>query len=137
MKAANHSAAKDPPAAGRGALQPGSASDAQPPTRERSPAWVDPAILDLIGRPYLAEILTAVDDGPHTIADLRHHTGAPRKATVAALRALAVHQAITRHPVTGTWDADADKHVRYQLSTAGRALIQHLWNLILWAALYQ
>jgi DNA-binding HxlR family transcriptional regulator len=110
----------------------------RPPARaDRGSAQVDAALLDLIRRAYLAEILAALDQQPHTLASLRHTTGAPRAQAVAALRALASHHAITRRPATGSWDATGDKHVQYRLTTAGHDLIERLFDPRLWAALYQ
>jgi hypothetical protein len=96
---------------------------------------IDQAILELIRHPYLAETLAALDGQPHTLASLRH-TGVPRRAAIAALRALAAHRAITREPATGTWDTSGDNVVRYQLTPAGHALVGQLWNLDVWRALY-
>jgi DNA-binding HxlR family transcriptional regulator len=108
------------------------------PTRKpRASQPVDACILDLIRRPYLAEILSALAEQPHTLATLRRHTGAPRRAAVAALRALAAHHAISRTTAAGSWDTTRDRHVRYQLTAAGRALVEQLSSLDVWTALYQ
>jgi hypothetical protein len=62
---------------------------ARPHTRtEDAQVLVDAAVLDLIRRPYLAEILAALDQQPHTLATLRHTTHASRRQAVATLRAL-------------------------------------------------
>lgn len=116
--------------------------DPGPPARphshsEDAPARADAALLDLIRRPYLAEILAALDQQPHTLATLRHTTHAPRRQAVATLRALAGHHAITRLPATGSWDTTSDKHVQYRLTAAGHDLIGRLFDPQLWAALYQ
>jgi DNA-binding HxlR family transcriptional regulator len=118
------------------------AADPGPPGRPHTRTkdarvLVDAALLDLIRRPYLAEILAALDQQPHTLATLRHTTHAPRRQTVATLRALAGHHAITRLPATGSWDTTSDKHVQYRLTTAGHDLIGRLFDPQLWAALYQ
>jgi DNA-binding HxlR family transcriptional regulator len=98
---------------------------------------VDSALFDLIRRPYLAEILAALDQQPHTLASLRRATGASRRQAVAALRALAGHRGITRRPTTGSWDVAGDRHVQYRLTAAGHDLIGRLFDPQLWAALYQ
>jgi DNA-binding HxlR family transcriptional regulator len=115
-----------------------STSAAYPRLTDHVPARVDPTILDLIRRPYLAEILTALDERPHTLTTLRHHTGAPRQKAIAALRALAAHHAITRHPppATGSWDASGDRHTTYRLSPTGHALAERLLHLDVWQALF-
>jgi DNA-binding HxlR family transcriptional regulator len=127
----------------------GTPRGATPPTPDRKRAArsrahagrgstpVDAALLDLIRRPYLAEILAALDQQPHTLASLRRATGASRHQAVAALRALAGHRSITRRPTTGSWDVAGDKHVQYRLTAAGHDLIGRLFDPQLWAALYQ
>lgn len=107
-----------------------------PATTNQEAGRVDPAILDLIRRPYLAEILTALDERPHTLASLRHETGATRQAAVAALRALAAHHALTRQPASGSWDTSGDKHISYRLNPAGHSLVQRLLHLDVWQALF-
>ena len=110
----------------------------RPHTRtEDAQVLIDAALLDLIRRPYLAEILAALDQQPHTLATLRHTTHAPRRQAVAALRALAGHHAITRLPAAGSWDTNGDKHLQYRLTAAGHDLIGRLFDPQLWAALYQ
>jgi DNA-binding HxlR family transcriptional regulator len=96
-----------------------------------------PPVLALIRRPYVAEILAALDERPHTLAGLRAATGAPRRHAVTALRALAAHRAITRTPAAGTWDAADDRRVRYRLTPAGHALIDRLFELEVWRAVYE
>lgn len=110
---------------------------ADTPAGAPPPATHDAGLVDLIRRPYVAEVLAALDDRPHTLAGLRHATGAPRRAAVAALRALAGHHAVTRLPATGSWDTTADTPVRYQLTDAGHRLIERLFDLNVWAALYR
>jgi DNA-binding HxlR family transcriptional regulator len=111
----------------------------EPPVEgeQRPPA----PVLELIRRPYVAEVLAALDERPHTLAGLRAATGAPRRHAVAALRALAAHQAITRTPAgtwdAGTWDAADDRRVRYRLTPAGHALIDRLFRLEVWRAVYE
>jgi DNA-binding HxlR family transcriptional regulator len=97
----------------------------------------DPGVLALIGRPWVAEVLAALDGRPDTLHGLRRATGAPRGQLVAALRALAAHQAITRTAGAGTWDTTRRGDHRYRLSLAGRALIDELFHLPIWQALYQ
>jgi DNA-binding HxlR family transcriptional regulator len=123
------------PHTGKHRPQPQPRPDA-PATTNQEATRVDPAILDLIRRPYLAEILTALDERPHTLASLRNETGAPRQAAAAALRALAAHHAITRQPASGSWDTSGDKHISYRLSPAGQALVQRLLHLDVWQALF-
>jgi DNA-binding HxlR family transcriptional regulator len=94
-------------------------------------------VLALIRRPYVAEILAALDERPHSLAGLRAATGASRRHAVAALRALAAHRAITRIPAAGTWDAVDDRRVRYRLTPAGHALIDRLFHLDVWRAAYE
>lgn len=125
-----------------GASVPGKGSQhpaAGPPPTNAQPPRIDPAILNLIRRPYLAEILTALDERPHTLTSLRRHTGAPRPAAIAALRALAAHHAITRHPdpASGSWDTRGDRHTSYQLSLTGHALVERLLHLDVWQALFE
>jgi DNA-binding HxlR family transcriptional regulator len=110
--------------------------DEQTPGRRKSPR-VEPAVGALIRRPYLAEILAALDQRPHTLASLRRTTGAPRRPAVAVLRALASHQAIIRHSGTGSWDTIGGRQVRYQLTTAGHALINQLFDVDVWRAAYE
>jgi DNA-binding HxlR family transcriptional regulator len=95
-----------------------------------------PAVLALIRRPYVAETLAALDERPRTLAGLRSATGAPRRHAVAALRALAAHDAVTRSPATGTWDALADGRGSYRLTPAGHALIDQLFRIEVWRAAY-
>ncbi|TMM29769.1 MAG: hypothetical protein E6F99_29525 [Actinobacteria bacterium] len=94
-------------------------------------------MLALIRRPYLAEVLAALDKRPRTLAGLRAATGAPHRYAVAALRALAAHRAVTRTPATGTWDATGDRRIRYRLTPAGHALIDDLFHIEVWQAAYQ
>jgi DNA-binding HxlR family transcriptional regulator len=98
--------------------------------------WVDPAVLELIRRPYLAELLAALDTRPHTLAELRHTTSAPRRTLVDGLRALAAHQAVTSTPHTGTWDGNADPDATYRLTPTGHTLVEHLYDLAVWRAAY-
>ncbi len=97
---------------------------------------LDPGVLALIGRPWVAEVLAALDPRPDTLHGLRRATGAPPGQLVAALRALATHRAIVRTGGTGTWDAARGGDCRYRLSPAGRALIDELFQLPIWHALY-
>lgn len=115
------------PAAGPGG--PLVAADAQP-------ARVDPAVVSLIRRPYVAEIIAALDEQPCTLVELRRCTGASRQAAIAALRALASHHAVTRHPSGGSWDTRGDKHAAYRLSPAGQALSARLFQLEVWRAVF-
>jgi DNA-binding HxlR family transcriptional regulator len=97
---------------------------------------VDPAVLDLIRRPYVAELLAALDARPHTLAELGRSTGGPRRLLVDGLRALAAHHAVTRTPHTGSWDRATDRDARYRLTPAGHALIENLFSLDAWHAAY-
>jgi DNA-binding HxlR family transcriptional regulator len=97
-----------------------------------------PAELALLRRPYVAEILAALDERPLALAGLRTATGAPRRYAVAALRALAAHRAVTRAPAPGgTWDEATDHRIRYRLTPAGHALIDSLFHLDVWRAVYR
>jgi DNA-binding HxlR family transcriptional regulator len=96
------------------------------------------AILHLIRRPYLAELLAALDgQPPRTLAALVHATRAPRRYAVAGLRALAAHGAVARTPQSGTWDGADGDGVRYALTPAGYALIGYLFDLAVWRAAYR
>jgi DNA-binding HxlR family transcriptional regulator len=96
------------------------------------------AVLALIRRPYVAEVLAALDEQPQTLAQLRHTTGAPRRQLVAALRALATHRAVTRTPPAGgTWDTATDRRIGYRLSPAGHSLIDALFHIEVWQAAYR
>jgi DNA-binding HxlR family transcriptional regulator len=97
---------------------------------------VHPAVLDLIRRPYVAELLAALDARPHTLAELRHSTGGPRRLLVDGLRALAAHYAITRTPDAGSWDRPAEPDATYRLTPVGHALIEDLFTLDVWRAAY-
>ena len=97
---------------------------------------LDPGVLALIGRPWVAEVLAALDQGPDTLHGLRRTTGAPRGQLVAALRALAAHHAVIRTSGTGSWDTTRRGDHQYRLSLAGRALIDDLFHLPIWQALY-
>jgi hypothetical protein len=114
------------------AHRPGRPDDRQAAGHRRP----DPAVLDLIRRPYIAELLDALDQRPQTLTELVHRTHAPRRHAVAGLRALAAHRAITRTPQAGTWDATDDSHAIYQLTAAGHALIEYLFRLEVWLALF-
>jgi DNA-binding HxlR family transcriptional regulator len=93
------------------------------------------AVLALIRQPYVAEILATLDERPHDLDGLLRATGAPRRRTVAALHALAAHQAITREPERGTWDGIDQERARYCLTATGSALIGHLLSVdSRWAA---
>jgi DNA-binding HxlR family transcriptional regulator len=94
-------------------------------------------VLALIGRPWVAEVLAALDQRPDTLYGLRRTTGAPRGQLVAAVRALAAHHAVTRTSGAGSWDATRGAEHRYMLTPAGRALIDQLFHLPIWQALYQ
>ena len=96
-----------------------------------------PAVLALIRRPYVAEVLAALDERPRTLAGLRTATGASRRYAVAALRALAAHRAVTRTPAAGTWDATGDRRIRYRLTPAGHVLIDELFHVEVWQAAYR
>ena len=98
---------------------------------------LDPGVLALIGRPWVAEVLVALDQRPDTLHGLRRSTGAPRGQLVAALRALAAHRAVIRTGGTGSWDTTRRGGCRYRLSLAGRGLIDELFHLPIWQALYQ
>jgi DNA-binding HxlR family transcriptional regulator len=116
-------------------VAPHPATGEPPNGPQRSPA---PAVLALIRRPYVAEVLAALDDRPQTLAGLRHATAAPRRHLVAALRALAAHQALTRTPPGGgTWDGQADRRIRYRLTPAGHTLIDALFHIEVWQAVYR
>jgi len=124
---------------------------ARPPVDADDPSTgIDAKLLDLIRRPYFAEILAALDEQPHTLAGLRRVTGAPRRQAIAVLRALAGYQAITREaattatespvagkPTNGSWDTTGDRLVGYRLTGAGHSLVQRLFDLRVWAALYR
>ncbi|GAA5190282.1 hypothetical protein GCM10023322_45080 [Rugosimonospora acidiphila] len=95
----------------------------------------DQAVIALMRRPYVAEILAALDERPHSLASLYRTVGAPRRLAVDALRALAAHQAVTRQD-SGTWDTVAKTQATYQISGTGRALIDYLFDLDVWLAVY-
>ena len=106
------------------------------PAHHDPDAPVDRALLDLIRRPYVAEVLAALDDKPSTLTELSRAAGTSRRAVAAALRALAAHHAVSRTPVTGTWDR-AGRHGRYRLTPAGHALIRRLFDLDVWTTVYR
>jgi DNA-binding HxlR family transcriptional regulator len=93
-------------------------------------------VVALIQRPYVAETLAALHERPHTLAELRRSTGAPRRYAVAALRALAAYRAVGRTPAAGTWDTGAGRRVRYRLTPTGETLIDELFHLDVWRAVY-
>jgi DNA-binding HxlR family transcriptional regulator len=97
---------------------------------------LDLTVLALIGRPWVAEVLAALDQRPDTLRGLRQATGAPRGQLIAALRVLAAHHAVTRTTDTGSWDASPGGGHQYRLSPAGHALIDELFHLPIWQALY-
>src|SRR5262249_61850329 len=103
--------------------RPGRPPDDRQAAGDSSP---DPAILDLIRRPYMAELLDALGQGPQTLTELLHGSHAPRHHAVAGLRALAAHQAITRTPQPATCDATADTQATYQLTPTGHTPIEDL-----------
>ncbi|HEY2671719.1 MAG TPA: hypothetical protein VGJ07_15275 [Rugosimonospora sp.] len=94
------------------------------------------AVLALIRRPYVAEILAALDARPHSLADLRRATGASRRLAVAALGALAAHGAIAREGGSGSWDALDKERARYRVTSGGEELIDYLFLLDAWLAVY-
>jgi DNA-binding HxlR family transcriptional regulator len=96
----------------------------------------DPAVLALIRRPYMAELLASLDAPPQTLTELRRRTGARRRYLVDGLRALAAHHAITRTSRAGSWDEHADPLAVYQLTPTGHALVEDLFNLEVWLAAY-
>jgi DNA-binding HxlR family transcriptional regulator len=116
------------PAAGPGGPRAGGGAE---------PARVDPALVDLVRRPYVAEVISALGEQPHTLTELRRRTGASRQAAVDALRALASHHAVTRHPSGGSWDTGGDKHTAYRLSPAGEALSARLLQIEVWRAVFE
>jgi DNA-binding HxlR family transcriptional regulator len=103
----------------------------------RAPAHDQPdrALLRLIRRPYVAEVLAALDEHPHTVAGLRRATGAPRGPALAALYALAAHGAVAREPQGGSWDT-IEPRTRYRLTADGRTLVGELFRLDVWRAAY-
>jgi hypothetical protein len=95
----------------------------------------DRAILDLIRRPYLAELLAALDGQPPlTLTALRRTARAPRRYAVAGLRALAAYGALARSAPSGSWDSTGADGVRYALTPVGYALIGYLFDLAVWRA---
>ncbi|GIH16263.1 winged helix-turn-helix transcriptional regulator [Rugosimonospora africana] len=94
------------------------------------------AVLDLIRRPYVAEILAALDAGPHSLTELRRATGASRRLAAAALGALAAHGTIARQRGAGSWDSLDRDPVRYRVTPAGEELIDCLFLLDAWLAVY-
>ena len=109
---------------------------AQPDHGQSVPAHVpDPAILDLIRRPYVAELLAGLDAQPQTLTELCRRSGA-RRHVVDGLRALAAHQAITATPFSGSWDSHATPNSTYRLTLAGRVLVEYLFDLDVWRAAY-
>ncbi|WP_412544221.1 winged helix-turn-helix transcriptional regulator [Longispora sp. K20-0274] len=101
-------------------------------TRSRFPAEV----LDLVGRPYVLEILAELERRPATLDALRAGCRASRAATVAAVRTLAAHGVLRRDDASGSWDTTAPDQVKYGLAPAGRALVASLWDLESWSAAY-
>jgi DNA-binding HxlR family transcriptional regulator len=97
---------------------------------------LDRGVLALIGRPWVAEVLAALDQRPDTLHGLRRTTRAPRGQLVIALHALAAHHAVTRTAGTGSWDTTRRAEHRYLLTPAGHALIDQLFHLPMWQALY-
>jgi DNA-binding HxlR family transcriptional regulator len=98
---------------------------------------VDRALLPLIRRPYVAEVLAALDEHPRTMADLRGATGGPRGLLATALYALAAHGAVAREPAGGSWDTIDRARTRYRLTPGGRTLIDLLFRLDVWQAAYR
>jgi hypothetical protein len=92
---------------------------------DQPPAEVRPsdALLRLAAQPYVAEILMVLGGGPQSLAAVRRATGAPHRVAVAAVRALAAHQALTREPEDGSWDAIDQERAGLRLTSTGRATI--------------
>ena len=82
-------------------------------------------------------MLAALDQRPDSLAGLHQATAAQPGQLIAALRALATHQAVTRSGGAGTWDTTGGGAPRYMLTPRGRALIDQLFHLPVWQALYQ
>lgn len=108
---------------------------ADEPARAAGPG-LDPMVPALIRRPWVAEVLAVLDQRTDTLHGLRRATGAPGGQLVATLRALAAHHAVTRTAGAGSWDATRGAEHRYMLTPAGRELIDELFHLPIWQALY-
>ncbi|WP_219150533.1 hypothetical protein [Amycolatopsis sp. TNS106] len=85
----------------------------------------------------MVEILDALGEAPCPIVDMHRRLGATRRATISALRVLAVAGVIRRCDHCGSWDGRPPPFTRYELTPAGRDIVRQLDRPEVWTALYE
>jgi DNA-binding HxlR family transcriptional regulator len=90
----------------------------------------------LVSQYRAVEILDALAERSHTLRDLQTRARACRRPLARTLRLLAAHGLVRRPAHPGSWDRllRAD---RYELTPAGRQLVDRLSVLAPWTSLYE
>jgi DNA-binding HxlR family transcriptional regulator len=89
---------------------------------------------ELVSHPHVVEILDALSRGPMTLASMRTHVHAGRRALVVALRLIAARGLVTRNDY-GSWDSDASADVVYRHTEFGRQVVESLSSYSMWTAI--
>lgn len=93
----------------------------------------DPNLIPLIGKPYAAEALGALADGPCTVAGLQACVRAPRRLLADSLRYCAAMGMVTTD-ASGSWDSRIRRDSVLQLTARGRRAIDLLSSFAVWTS---
>jgi hypothetical protein len=95
-------------------------------------ASFEPATIALISRPFVVEVLAALQESDHTLDSLRRCCRTRRRGAMAALRALTAAGAVARRGAAGSWDLPDRDDTRYTLTVAGHRLVDELGDVDRW-----
>lgn len=95
------------------------------------------ALVRLVDRPYVVEVLDALAGPPLTYRRLRGVLMAHRGQLTEALRALAAYGAIRGHGRYGSWDGPVDASACYELTDIGVGVLELLNRIEVWESMYR
>jgi len=95
------------------------------------------AVVRLVSRPYVVEVLDALMCQPVTQHRLRRVLRLRRSRLTVALRALAAYGAIRRGDQHGSWDGRDPAPTLYELTDIGRGLLDLLQQMDVWDSFYE
>jgi DNA-binding HxlR family transcriptional regulator len=88
----------------------------------------------VVSHPQVIEILDALSHGPMTVASMRAHAHAGRRALAEAVRLVATRGLVTRND-DGTCDIDASADVVYRHTDVGRRVVEMLSHFSVWSTI--
>ncbi|MFI6367868.1 hypothetical protein ACIBG0_34590 [Nocardia sp. NPDC050630] len=94
------------------------------------------SLRELVSHRHVVEVLDALSNRPHVIAELATTIAGRRSALIPALRVLAAHGLITTDS-PGSWDRPPTATHAIGLTSRGVDTVASLSHLAIWSALYE